>query len=100
MFKHGVILCLFCLGFGLMLAIIDRITIDDIVARAMEDKQNSLSPVLPATGLLRTALQPAIRGQITRRIPVAITISCLSATDSRRGMTVTPCLAMWEEIRM
>jgi len=47
MFKHGVILCLFCLGFGLLLAITDEITLDDIKARAMEDKQNSLSQVLP-----------------------------------------------------
>jgi electron transport complex protein RnfG len=44
---HGVILGAFCLGFGLLLAITDRITVDDIAARAMEDKQNSLSQVLP-----------------------------------------------------
>ena len=47
MFKHGVILCLFCLGFGLVLAITNEITLDDISARAIEDKQNSLSQVLP-----------------------------------------------------
>ena len=47
MFRHGVILCLFCLGFGLLLAITDEITLDDISARAVEDKQNSLSQVLP-----------------------------------------------------
>jgi electron transport complex protein RnfG len=47
MFKHGVILCLFCLGFGLVLAITNEITLDDIGARAIEDKQNSLSQVLP-----------------------------------------------------
>jgi Na+-translocating ferredoxin:NAD+ oxidoreductase subunit G len=47
MFKHGVILGLFCLGFGLLLAITDAVTIDDIGARAIEDKQNSLSQVLP-----------------------------------------------------
>jgi electron transport complex protein RnfG len=46
---HGVILGAFCLGFGMLLAITDRITVDDIAARAMEDKQNSLSQVLPAT---------------------------------------------------
>ena len=33
MFKHGVILCLFCLGFGLLLAITDEITLADIAAR-------------------------------------------------------------------
>ncbi|MEN9985368.1 MAG: hypothetical protein RI925_870 [Pseudomonadota bacterium] len=47
MFKHGVILGLFCLGFGLLLAITDDITLEDISARAIEDKQNSLSQVLP-----------------------------------------------------
>ena len=44
---HGVILGAFCLGFGLLLAITDRITVEDIAARAMEDKQASLSQVLP-----------------------------------------------------
>lgn len=47
MFKHGVILGLFCLGFGLLLALTNDITIDDIGARAIEDKQSSLSQVLP-----------------------------------------------------
>ncbi|MGE5471348.1 MAG: electron transport complex subunit RsxG [Bacteroidota bacterium] len=47
MFKHGVILGLFCLGFGLLLAITDEVTVDGIAARAIEDKQNSLSQVLP-----------------------------------------------------
>ena len=47
MLKHGLILCLFCLGFGLLLAVTDEITLDDINARAIEDKQNSLSQVLP-----------------------------------------------------
>lgn len=47
MFKHGWILGLFCLGFGLLLAVTDAITLDDIAARSMEDKQNSLSQVLP-----------------------------------------------------
>jgi len=47
MFKHGVILGLFCLGFGLILAVTNEITLDGISARAVEDKQNSLSQVLP-----------------------------------------------------
>ena len=47
MFRHGVILGLFCLGFGLLLALTDEITLSDINARAIEDKQNSLSQVLP-----------------------------------------------------
>ncbi|MEY4591543.1 MAG: hypothetical protein RIR18_438 [Pseudomonadota bacterium] len=46
-FKHGIILCLFCFGFGLILAITDEVTLDDITARAIEDKQNSLAQVLP-----------------------------------------------------
>jgi len=44
---HGLILFAFCLGFGLLLAITDEITVDDIAARAIEDKQNALSQVLP-----------------------------------------------------
>lgn len=44
---HGVILGTFCLGFGLVLAVTDRITVDDIAARALEDRQNSLAQVLP-----------------------------------------------------
>ena len=47
MFRHGLILGLFCLGFGLLLAVTDEITLDNIAARAMEDKQNSLGQVLP-----------------------------------------------------
>lgn len=47
MFRHGLILGLFCLGFGLLLAITDEITLDDIGRRAMEDKRNSLAQVLP-----------------------------------------------------
>jgi len=45
---HGVILGAFCLGFGLVLAITDRLTLADIAARALEDRQNSLSQVIPA----------------------------------------------------
>jgi len=44
---HGLILGAFCLGFGSVLAITDRMTADDIAARALEDKQNSLSQVIP-----------------------------------------------------
>jgi len=47
MFKHGLILGLFCLGFGALLAVTDAVTVDNIAARAIEDKQNSLSQVLP-----------------------------------------------------
>jgi electron transport complex protein RnfG len=45
--RHGLILGLFCLGFGIVLALTDRVTEDDIAARALEDKQNSLSQVIP-----------------------------------------------------
>jgi electron transport complex protein RnfG len=44
---HAVILGVFCLGFGLLLAITDRVTVEDIAARAIEDRQNSLSQVIP-----------------------------------------------------
>ncbi|HEY6896952.1 MAG TPA: electron transport complex subunit RsxG [Rhodocyclaceae bacterium] len=44
---HGVILGTFCLGFGLVLAFTDKITADDIAARALEDRQNSLGQVIP-----------------------------------------------------
>lgn len=44
---HGVILGTFCLGFGLVLAVTDRITKKDIALRAMEDRQTSLSQVIP-----------------------------------------------------
>jgi electron transport complex protein RnfG len=46
-YVHGVILFAFCLGFGLLMAVTDEVTLDDIDARAIEDKQNSLSQVLP-----------------------------------------------------
>ncbi|MFH1871957.1 MAG: electron transport complex subunit RsxG [Pseudomonadota bacterium] len=45
---HGVILGAFCLGFGLLLALTYRHTRDDIAARALEDRQNSLRQVIPA----------------------------------------------------
>lgn len=44
---HGGILFAFCLGFGLLLALTDDVTSEDITARALEDKQSSLSQVLP-----------------------------------------------------
>ena len=46
-YVHGVILFLFCMGFGLLLAVTDEVTADGIAARAVEDKQNSLGQVLP-----------------------------------------------------
>lgn len=47
--RHGMILGTFCLGFGVVLAISDSITVDDIAARALEDRLNSLSQVIPAS---------------------------------------------------
>ena len=44
---HGLILGAFCLGFGIVLAASDRITVEDIAARAMEDRLNSLGQVIP-----------------------------------------------------
>ena len=47
MLIHGVILGAFCLGFGIMLAITKNLTAADIADRAVEDRQVSLSQVLP-----------------------------------------------------
>jgi len=44
---HGVILGIFCLGFGLLLAMTNSVTAKDIAARALEDKLNSLGQVIP-----------------------------------------------------
>jgi len=44
---HGFILGVFCLGFGLLLAVTNKVTEKDIAARALEDKLNSLSQVIP-----------------------------------------------------
>ncbi|MEO5375067.1 MAG: electron transport complex subunit RsxG [Alphaproteobacteria bacterium] len=45
---HAVVLGLFCLGFGLMLALLDLVTEEDIALRMVEDKQSSLAKVIPA----------------------------------------------------
>ena len=47
MMIHGVILGIFCLGFAIMLATTDHFTAKDIAARALEDRLNSLSQVIP-----------------------------------------------------
>lgn len=44
---HGVILGAFCLGFGVVLASTDMVTSAPIAQRALEDKQNALSKVIP-----------------------------------------------------
>jgi electron transport complex protein RnfG len=46
--KHAIILGLFCLGFGILLALTDLVTASAIVDRAMEDRLNSLAQVIPA----------------------------------------------------
>jgi len=46
---HGLILGAFCLGFGVVLAFSDHITVEDIAARALEDRLNSLAQVIPAS---------------------------------------------------
>jgi electron transport complex protein RnfG len=47
MLTHGLILGAFCLGFGIVLAASNSITVEDIAARAMEDRLNSLGQVIP-----------------------------------------------------
>jgi len=46
---HGAILGAFCLGFGVVLALTDMVTAEPIATRAMEDKQASLSQVIPVS---------------------------------------------------
>lgn len=46
---HGVILGVFCLGFGVVLAATDMVTAEPIALRALEDKQNALGKVIPAS---------------------------------------------------
>lgn len=46
---HGVILGAFCLGFGVVLAATDLVTAEPIAQRALEDKQNALGKVIPAS---------------------------------------------------
>jgi electron transport complex protein RnfG len=46
---HGLVLGTFCLGFGALLALTNRLTSADIALRAMEDRQNSLGQVIPAS---------------------------------------------------
>jgi len=45
---HGLILGAFCLGFGVVLAFSNHITVEDIAARALEDRLNSLAQVIPS----------------------------------------------------
>ena len=49
MLTHGLILGAFCLGFAILLAGTDHVTAQDIAARALEDRLNSLSQVIPAS---------------------------------------------------
>jgi len=44
---HGLILGAFCLGFGIVLAYSDYITVADIKAAALQDRLNSLGQVIP-----------------------------------------------------
>lgn len=44
---HGLILGVFCFGFGMLLIMTNIFTKDDIALRALEDRQNSLRQVIP-----------------------------------------------------
>ncbi|TXT26775.1 MAG: RnfABCDGE type electron transport complex subunit G [Gallionellaceae bacterium] len=46
---HGLILGAFCLGFGMLLVLTNSFTENDIAQRALEDRQNSLAQVIPAS---------------------------------------------------
>ena len=81
---HGVILFAFCLGFGLLLAFTDEITVDGITARALEDKVRERTRQLeemtrtdPLTGLfnvrtLHESLTRAVRAAQRRSEPLAV----------------------------
>lgn len=45
--RHAIILGVFCLGFGILMAVTKSLAAADIEARAQEDRLNSLSQVLP-----------------------------------------------------
>ena len=47
--RHALILCLFCLGFGIVLTTTHDLAAGDIAVRANEDRLNSLAQVLPKT---------------------------------------------------
>lgn len=46
--RHAAILGAFCLGFGIVLAMTERLAAADIATRATEDRLSSLTQVLPA----------------------------------------------------
>ncbi|MBK5914287.1 electron transport complex subunit RsxG [Rhodocyclus purpureus] len=46
--RHALVLGAFCLGFGVVMAVTKNLASDDIDARALEDRLNSLGQVLPA----------------------------------------------------
>ncbi len=46
--RHAAILGAFCLGFGIVLAMTERLAAEDIATRATEDRLSSLTQVLPA----------------------------------------------------
>ena len=45
--RHAIILGVFCLGFGVVMAMTEKLAAGDIAARTMEDRLNSLAQVLP-----------------------------------------------------
>ena len=47
--RHALVLGVFCLGFGVVMAVTKSVATDDIEARAQEDRLNSLAQVLPAS---------------------------------------------------
>lgn len=54
--RHSLVLGLFCLGFGVVLAMTHGVTADDIASRATEDRLNSLGQVLPPELYTRSPL--------------------------------------------
>ncbi len=59
--RHSLILGVFCLGFGALLATTHGFTAADITARANEDRLNSLAQVLPADLYDRSPLDNTVQ---------------------------------------
>ncbi len=59
--RHAVILGVFCLGFGVVMAMTKSLATADIEARAMEDRLNSLGQVLPPETYDNNPLQAALK---------------------------------------
>jgi electron transport complex protein RnfG len=70
--RHALVLGVFCLGFGVVLAMTQAVTRSDIHARAVEDRLNSLGQVLPAELYDRSPLDNTLDLQDGEGQPVKV----------------------------